>query len=72
MHIDTDILTHTPWRAVCSDCDWTSDNSDRLSVVMRQFRTHKLEAHAPVFRGYPAPPKLSEVVALSRKAIGLD
>lgn len=72
MHIETDILTHTPWRAVCSDCDWTSENSDKLSVVMKQFRTHKLSEHAPKPKLAPAPPKLSEVVALSRKAIGLD
>lgn len=71
MHVETDILTYKKWRAVCDDCEWSSPNFEFLSEIAWHMANHKTTAHQPVPVHRPAPPKLSEVISLTRKAIEL-
>ena len=65
MRVELDILTYTPYRVVCDDCDYVSDNYARLSDALTDINAHRLFIHParPRF-DTPAPMKPSTILHL--------
>jgi hypothetical protein len=62
-NIAIDILTHEPYRSVCDDCDWMSNNTSQLSNALHWWNGHKMVHEQHFLEPVDAPMKPSEVLA---------
>ena len=62
--VKVNVLNYDKWHATCDLCDYRSADHEYLSKLVTEMITHSKEQHKPIQRGYPAPPKPSEVLKL--------
>lgn len=77
MKINTDILTYEPYSIVCEKdtCLWVSNTHEQLSGAVLEYGTHLRHIHTNLHEKELKQPinlmKVSEVIALTRKAMEL-
>lgn len=59
--VNTDILTYEPYWYECDNCEYHSGNYELLSELMFEVNRHRKESHVKQHKGYPAPPKPSQI-----------